>query len=206
MSVEANQPIDTLRLTEAAALTIGETLDRQSSAHDGEAPAGVPVRMLPLVMEIQQAGGAMAQYRVLPRRLGPDELALLHGFFLNVGTSCVLTMETLDHERVRVDAVVRRCRHAQGRIHEVVLSLSQRVDPAHFVKPALRTGPTAAGNGKETAAGAKGPSGAAIGGAIGDELVRAAERLVALAREGGSPDARRAIESRMRQLLGVRAA
>lgn len=202
---ESAQPIDTLRLTPAAARAINESLDRRDSAqtsgrNDASDPAGArafSANLPPLVMEIHRPGTAPTRYVAYPRSFQAEDMSLLHGFFLNNGTACFVTLRTLDQEAVQLAAEVRSCLHVHGRVHEVVLSFKQRIDPAHFVPR-----PTGAEASGETPRVHAPPHRGSPDAGGGDELLQVAEKLVSLAGRGGSPAERRSIEDRLRTLLG----
>lgn len=199
---EIASPIDILRLTRAATRVLNESLDRQDTAAThagGAAQRGQTLsqNLPPLVIEIHRPGSSTSKYLAYPRRIESEEISLLHGFFLNVGIECLVTLTTLDRESLQVAAAVRRCRHVHGRVHEVVLGFHRPIDPDHFVEQA-RVVPAPA----VLVAAAPAPSAGEPGSSCSDSILEAAEELVSLAWRCGPPEERVQIESRLRALLG----
>ncbi len=74
-------------------------------------------------------------YLMKPWDLAAFEIRLLHGTFIHEETKAVVILMASDDERVRAPGKVSRCRHVEGRVHEVVIQFDDPIDPENFVAP-----------------------------------------------------------------------
>ena len=74
-------------------------------------------------------------YLMKPWDLAAFEIRLLHGTFIHEETKAVVILMTADDERVRAPGKVSRCRHVEGRVHEVVIQFDHPIEPENFVAP-----------------------------------------------------------------------
>lgn len=137
---EYNRPrdcVDTLRLSERAAMAVFSQLDENggvsSSAELRQDERVTYHRQDGLVVEMTHPGGSRAYYIVRPRNLSRNGLAFLHGGFVYTDTATVVMLIRSDGRRVRVPGRVLRCRHVRGNIHEIGLRFDEPIRMSDFV-------------------------------------------------------------------------
>ena len=74
-------------------------------------------------------------YLMKPWDLAAFEIRLLHGTFIHEETKAVVILMASDDERVPTPGKVSRCRHVEGRVHEVVIKFDNPIDLENFVAP-----------------------------------------------------------------------
>jgi len=129
--------LNTLRLPDGEAEHILDTCDEQNCApgdkdhrtnarHRFRAEAGIMVAVC-------QPGGSVIRYTVMPRNLSTTGVAFLHGGFLHTGTSCLVSLPTLDAEWVNAIGQIVRCQHLRANIHEIGVLFRDPIDLDHFL-------------------------------------------------------------------------
>jgi hypothetical protein len=87
-----------------------------------------------IVVELDPVGSpGRVSYLMKPWDLAAFEIRLLHGTYIHEETKAVVTLMASDDERVRAPGKVSRCRHIEGRVHEVVIQFDNPVEPENFV-------------------------------------------------------------------------
>ncbi len=88
-----------------------------------------------LVLEVHHHGGQQIDYLIRPRNLSATGIGFIHGGFLHQGTQCVVVLKTVAPGQMRVPARVARCRHVEGKIHEVGLEFIEPIDLGQVLLP-----------------------------------------------------------------------
>jgi hypothetical protein len=88
-----------------------------------------------LILEVHHHGGQQIDYLIRPRNLSNTGIGFIHGGFLHQGTPCVVILKTIAPGRMRVAARVARCRHVEGKIHEVGLEFVEPIDLGQILLP-----------------------------------------------------------------------
>lgn len=73
-------------------------------------------------------------YQMKPYDISNTGISLLHGTFVYPGTSCLITLLTLDGETVQIRGAIVRCRLVRGRVHELGVNFSDPIDIDCFVR------------------------------------------------------------------------
>lgn len=86
-----------------------------------------------LVVELDPVGtpGRIA-FLMKPWDLAAFEIRFLHGTFVHEDTRAIVILMAADDERVRAPGKVSRCRHIEGRVHEVVVQFDDPIEPENF--------------------------------------------------------------------------
>jgi len=136
--VSRNQPIDTLRITDAERDHLLDTLEKLAAesqitknvrAHDR-----VSFSIKPFPVTFLHPGGVETRCLVTARNLSVGGLGFLHGGFLYQGTLCEMQVPTIygDHRTLR--GSVRSCRHVSGNIHDIGVQFDDAIDPYEFLE------------------------------------------------------------------------
>lgn len=132
-------PANTLRLEGAALTRMQETLD----ANENSSQAKMMMvrrehrrwqfRSSGTKVEVQHPDGQVVSIVLAARNLSAGGMSLLHSAFMHPGTK--VTVHLRQHERglVPLAAVVKRCRHVTGRLHEVGLKFEKPIDVTSFL-------------------------------------------------------------------------
>jgi len=88
------------------------------------------------VLSISHPDGTRGNYLGRTRDISAKGLALLHGCFLHVNTHCFVLLPMRDGRWMRIGAVVVRCRHVQGKTHEVGVRFEEEIDVTAITDPA----------------------------------------------------------------------
>jgi CheY-like chemotaxis protein len=78
--------------------------------------------------------GQTTRQLAVARNLSSSGVALITGKFVYPGTACTATFKNLGGDIRTESGTVVRCRHVQGRIHDVGVRLKSAVDPREFIE------------------------------------------------------------------------
>ena len=134
--------LDALRLSAREQAAILQELDLHAQGgpganlrHDVRMPyrsvAGLMVRM-------EHPGGSALNYLVKPRNISSGGIGFLHGNFVHIGTSCTITLATVDRKAALVTGKVDQCRHLRKNIHEVGVRFAEAIDLSLFLASFVR--------------------------------------------------------------------
>jgi CheY-like chemotaxis protein len=128
--------IDALRLTDAQRQALFSNMEdwvgdyRGVELRDNDR---LPYRsQAGLVLKLYHPGGSVIDYLVRPRNISRHGLGFLHGSYLHVDSRCQVNLRTKSGELLSMSGRVCRCRHVQGRVHEVGMRFDQPVDVSLF--------------------------------------------------------------------------
>ncbi len=77
--------------------------------------------------------GEKTHFAAYARNISQDGLAFIHGAYIHAGITCTITIRSLKGNPVKIDAVVRRCSHIKGHLHDVGIQFERQIDPAAFI-------------------------------------------------------------------------
>lgn len=78
--------------------------------------------------------GTDMRYTVQPRNISRWGVSVIHGRFVYPETQCIAAIPTREGKYTVHTAVVRRCRHVKGMVHELSLVFSEPVDLRVYVE------------------------------------------------------------------------
>jgi CheY-like chemotaxis protein len=139
MSTTAFHPgdlVDTLRLSHRQYEQVLRQIDAAQSRHaqaDGRATPRLPFIGHPIVAQITQPGGSVANFLVWPRNLSATGLGFFHGSFLYTGSPCTSMLRRNDGAVSRLDGKIARCRHLAGKMHEVGVAFDHAIEVERFL-------------------------------------------------------------------------
>lgn len=85
-----------------------------------------------LVLKLYHPGGSVIDYLVRPRNISRHGLGFLHGSYLHVDSRCQVHLRTKSGDLLTMSGRVCRCRHVEGRVHEVGMRFDQPIDVSLF--------------------------------------------------------------------------
>lgn len=131
---QPNLPVNTLRIKAHELAKLSEELDATSR---GGAHSRKCIRwdflQLSVRIEMRQPAGATTSLRYAARNISAEGLGILHNSYVYPGTNCVVYLPTNDKKEMPIDAIVRRCRHVKGLVHEVGISFKVPIDLREFM-------------------------------------------------------------------------
>lgn len=119
-----------------------DQLDAQTPAeHCVRSTKRFSYRVKSLLIEIAQPNGGWVAYAMPTRNISRDGLCFLNSHFVYNGTSCRVTLVSLQDRRVTVAGEVVRCRYLEGTasIYEVGLRFVKPIDVSMFHRSATRS-------------------------------------------------------------------
>lgn len=126
---------DALRLSEAEIQRL--LADREKGPSDGGLPRGSARTSLGVGISVpavfEQPGGNQSQVMLRAVDISPVGVGVLHGGFIHMGTKAKLYFPTPDGETFVVDGEVQRATHLKGRVHELGIAFSHRIDVSFIV-------------------------------------------------------------------------
>ncbi|MHC4065293.1 MAG: hypothetical protein ACYSUI_12470, partial [Planctomycetota bacterium] len=72
---------------------------------------------VPMEIELQQPGGSIGRFRVVPHNISNSGLGFLHGAFVHPGTRCRATLIATDGEPVAALGVTMHAKCLRGLVH-----------------------------------------------------------------------------------------
>lgn len=87
----------------------------------------------PVILDVQRPGEGITSFLVAPRNISSSGMSLLTGMFMHPGASCAVTLIGLDGTRIRIGAVIKRCRFVALRLHELGIRFNTDVDLTWFM-------------------------------------------------------------------------
>lgn len=85
----------------------------------------VPVR-------VQMHDGSSTLFRVCSRNISKGGMGFLHGGFLHPGSPCEIVLTMLGGETLKVRGKIVQCHYITGRLHEVGVKFTDRLDMSLF--------------------------------------------------------------------------
>lgn len=131
-----NQVFDTLRMSPKDIQRLVEDLERRTSEENPGAHRQTRrwrMRMQRVIVTLVGQMGQRLNLLVIPRNLSQGGMGFVCGNYLHVGSQCFITLRTLGGKGVVVPGIVRRCRYLEGRLHDVGVEFSERIDPRNFM-------------------------------------------------------------------------
>jgi hypothetical protein len=134
--------VDTLRISKSEWRAILTQLER-----DAQDPTGRDKRrdqrkryraMMTLLIKMLHPGGTRITYLVRTRNLSNTGLGFLHGGYLHSGTRCTLALTALDGTPCPISGKIVRCRHLQGKVHEVGIRFERPINLEEYTTPTDR--------------------------------------------------------------------
>ena len=95
-------------------------------------------RLRESVVTLYQPGGTTQSLLVPTRNISSSGIAFLHGGFVHLQTRCTVQLITTKNTRQVVQGRVVRCKHIEGRVHEIGIRFDQEVDVAAFARSAVQ--------------------------------------------------------------------
>lgn len=133
--------VRSIRLDEASVEALLNRLDVGSETHasEGRKSERFQYRVKACVLHLQQPGDATSTPFLVPtRNISSGGLSFLHGGFVHVGSRCVAQLITLHGTWNDSKGTVVRCRHIDGRVHEVAVSFDLDIEPADYCESAMK--------------------------------------------------------------------
>nr|MCU0688334.1 response regulator [Phycisphaerales bacterium] len=128
-----NAPANTVRLRESDVAALNKELDAQAGGEFKRRTVRWDFVKGSLRIEMRQPGGATTNLRYAARNLSSDGVGILHSAYVHAGTTCVVFLPQPRGGEIAVDAVVMRCKHFKGLIHEVGLKFKTPVNVRDFL-------------------------------------------------------------------------
>jgi len=131
-----HQVFDTLRMSQKDIQRLVEDLERGSSQEGaGTHRQSRRWKMRPQRVIVTLVGqtGQRLNLLVIPRNLSQGGMGFICGNYLHIDSQCFITFRTLGGKGTVVPATVRRCRHVEGRLHEIGVEFAERIDPRNFM-------------------------------------------------------------------------
>ncbi len=126
--------LDTLRLSQAdyyaLIVKLEKTRRRPVGIEQRSSPRYPYLLAEPLLLQLE---GALVAFLVRPMDLSSNGMRLLHGGFLYPDTPCTISLLTIDGESAAASGSVTRCQCLHGRIHEVGIQFSERIQVENFI-------------------------------------------------------------------------
>lgn len=140
-AMDGQERIDSLRLRAEQKREILNSLDRCAAAGSPEAQKRDQTRFAYRVddvsIKIFVTELDVRHFVVCARNISRGGLAFLHGSFLYEGTRCEACLIRLSGNALLVTGKVVRCRHVTGRVHEVGMAFSEKIELEDLCKPAV---------------------------------------------------------------------
>jgi len=134
-----NQPIDTLRLSNAERDALIASLDRHAkqagSSENNRRHERVAFLPRPVAVNFMHPGGVETRCLVTPRNISVSGISFLHGGYLHTGSDCTVNLPTLFGDTRTVRGVIRSCRYITGNVHEIGVEFETEIDPYDFLEP-----------------------------------------------------------------------
>jgi hypothetical protein len=129
--------VDVLRLPQEEVDRILATLAQRESDHGDDEMRSEPrlthTGSPTILVQITYPNEVVGSYRAVSRNISSRGLGFLHGKFVYPGSACRIVVRTTDGTLVGLCGSVVRCRHVEGRVHEVGLLFEAPVDLQRFV-------------------------------------------------------------------------
>lgn len=100
--------------------------------------ARVEYRVRDVPFSVNHPGGGVGRYIVLGRNLSTGGVSLLHSGYIHPGSECRLALTLPRGGAKTLIGTVVFCRHAAGKIHEVGVQFTEKIDVAEFTLPDAR--------------------------------------------------------------------
>ncbi|CAN5715033.1 hypothetical protein BH11PLA1_BH11PLA1_11100 [soil metagenome] len=125
---------NTVRISGADLLRLEEEMDAKN-------PGGSPRRSFlrwpfpkeAVLVEMIQPSGATSRLRYACRNLSTTGIGILHSTYVHIGTKCIVHLPRLDGGVATFAAIVARCMHYRGVIHEVGLKFDAALNVREYV-------------------------------------------------------------------------
>ena len=133
----AKRIVDNLRMCEKELHAI---ISRYEHATNGKPPETLrrsrrwDWHSVSIVVSRHNEFGEKTHFAAYARNLSQDGLAFIHGAFIHPGSTCTVTLRTLKGKPLAVEAVVRRCSHIKGHLHDVGVQFTRQIDPRAFIE------------------------------------------------------------------------
>jgi hypothetical protein len=128
--------VDTLRITKREWLTLLSQLEREATQRIGQEKRRDQRKryraMTAMLIQMVHPGGSRITYLVRSRNLSRSGFGFLHGGYLHSNTRCNLTLTAHDGTPRPVAGKVVRCRHLQGKVHEVGIKFDKPININEF--------------------------------------------------------------------------
>ncbi|GAB5496823.1 MAG: hypothetical protein Phyf2KO_19030 [Phycisphaerales bacterium] len=89
---------------------------------------------------IKDPGGSKRYLEIQTRLLSPSSVIFVTQAFLHVSSSIVIDLPKADNSAIRVQGIVKDCKHNSGRFHVCVVEFDKKLDLSQFIKPASLKG------------------------------------------------------------------
>lgn len=76
--------------------------------------------------------GSKKHHAVVPRNISINGLAVLHGGYVHIGTTCALTLRGVDGSARTIHGTVCRCQHFRAHLHDVGIRFESALSPRDF--------------------------------------------------------------------------
>ena len=128
--------VDTLRLSDKEYRAIIGEIQEPTGARKGEdrrRSVRTPFHEEGmLILEVTSSDNFSLQYLVKCFDISNEGLGFLHSLYVNPGTSCVLTLITIDKKAVRIGGTVVRSQHRKGVVHVVGVKFDEPIELDNF--------------------------------------------------------------------------
>ena len=127
--------IDHLRMEPSALRTLIERYERsvQRRASAARRSTRWSWHASDVVIAMTNGAGEVNRYVSYARNLSKGGAGLLVGGYVHAGTTLLVTFTTMDGETTTHGAVVRHCKHLDGRLHEIGVQFECEVDPHDYL-------------------------------------------------------------------------
>lgn len=131
-----HQVFDTLRMSPKDIQRLVEDLERRGSqevAGTHRQSRRWKMRSQRVIVTLVGQMGQRLNILVIPRNLSQGGMGFICGNYLHIGSSCFVTFRSLGGKGVVVQASVRRCKHVEGRLHEIGVEFGEQIDPRNYM-------------------------------------------------------------------------
>ncbi|MBT8486807.1 MAG: hypothetical protein HKO59_03255 [Phycisphaerales bacterium] len=128
--------LDVLRIRPDEIRTLLTRLDAREAANADTGQRSSPRFVYPghpiLLVQIEYPTSDTGAYRAVSRNISATGLGFLHGKFVYPRSPCRIILPRSDGSEAMVDAIVARCEHLSGRVHDVGVSFTHPLDLSSF--------------------------------------------------------------------------
>jgi DNA-binding response OmpR family regulator len=128
----------TLRIAPRDLEALLDMADQSSASRTGESKRRSrrwTLRSTGVVLTLQAQAGGRRHFLVAPRNLSSTGMGVIHGGFIHIGTTCIITMRTRAGVTRSIPGTIVKCRFMRGNLHDTGIEFGQAINPMDFVEP-----------------------------------------------------------------------
>lgn len=126
---------DTLKLSSAELDTLLAKMNASGGASKQHPKRGMwrwRLQSQRIVVTCVDETGKQTHLVAAARNISATGVGLLIGFFIHEGRSIIVTIRSVDGRAIILPAKIKRCRHIEGRVHEIGAEFETEINPRDF--------------------------------------------------------------------------